>query len=109
MKNIGVHELRRHPEIVSKSAASGELLLVTEHSLPVSVSVPFSDELLQSGIHINLALKLFDEGALSLVKAAKLAKMNVESFMELLSTFDISVVDYDVKDLEDELALFSGV
>lgn len=108
MKTVGVRALRENPGVLSESAANGELLLVTNRSTPVSLSVPFSDELIQSGIHVNLALRLFEDRLLSLVKAAKLAKMNVESFMELLSTLDISVVDHDVNDLEDELALFSG-
>ena len=105
MKTVGVRALRENPGVLSGSASNGELLLVTNRSSPISLVVPFGEELLESGVHINMAVKLFEDGLLSLVKSAKLAKMNVESFMELLATFDIPVVNYDASELDEELSL----
>ncbi len=108
MKTVGVRALRENPGVLSESATSGELLLVTNRSSPVSLSVPFSEELIQSGVHVNLAIKLFEDDLISLVKAAKLAKMSVEGFMELLSALEIPIVNYDANELENELNLLEN-
>ena len=105
MKTVGIRALRENPAVLSESASNGELLLVTNRSSPVSLSVPFGDELLESGVQVNMAVKLFEEGLLSLVKSAKLAKMSVENFMELLATLDVPAVNYDANELDDELSL----
>lgn len=108
MKTVGVRALRENPGVLSESATNGELLLVTNRSSPVALSVPFGEELIQSGVHVNLAIKLFEDDLLSLVKAAKLAKMSVESFMELLSVLEIPIVNYDADELESELNLMEN-
>ena len=48
---------------------------------------------LEAGVHIQAAIKLFNEGILTLVESAALAKMPVESFLETLSALGINVVD----------------
>ena len=50
--------------------------------------------------------KLFDEEALSLGKAAKLAGLSIAEFTEHLSHLDIPVVDYPATELDDELKYF---
>ena len=73
MKAIGVRALRENPGVLSQSAAAGEFVLVMNRNDPVSLSVPFDEDLLRSGVHVNVALKLYEEGLLTLPKAAKLA------------------------------------
>lgn len=103
MKIVGVRALRENPGVISESAKNGELLLVTNRSSPVSIAVPFGEALLQSGVHVNVAIKLFEDGALSLVKSAALARMSTESFMELLAALEVPAVKYDVSELDSEM------
>lgn len=74
----------------------------------MSIAIPFTDSLLQEGIHIELAIRLYEEQVLSLRKAAKLAKMPMESFLGKLAALSIDVVDLDSNELADDLAVLNG-
>lgn len=52
---------------------------------------------------INLAIGLFEQGILTLGKAAKLANMSSEAFLEKLVCLDVVVVDHSAEDLESDL------
>lgn len=103
MKTIGVRALRENPGVLSKCAAKGEYILVTNRNAPQSLSIPFSDELIKAGVHLNVAIDLYEQGVLTLVKAANLARLPVESFINKLSVFGISVVDQSPEELDSDL------
>lgn len=103
MKAVGVRALRENPGVLSKCAAKGELVLVTSRNNPISLSVPFSDELLRAGVHVSVAVKLFEDGLLTMPKAAALAKMPVESFMGMLAQLGVVVVDQSADELDSDL------
>ena len=103
MKTIGVRALRENPSVLSQSAEAGEYVVVTNRHSPISIAIPFSDELLEMGLHVNMAIKFYEEGLLSLGKSAQLAKMSVESFLEHLSNLGIAVVDQTSEELLEDL------
>jgi predicted HTH domain antitoxin len=53
-----------------------------------------------------LAIRLFEEGDVSLGYAAEMAGYSVRTFIELLGKRGIPVVDYPESDLDEELAAF---
>ena len=108
MKTIGVRALRENPGVLSQSAEAGEYVLVTNRSDPISLAIPFDEELLRSGVHINLAVKLYEEGVLTLPRAARIAQLSVEDFLVKLSILGIVVVDQDAGELEADLATLNG-
>jgi predicted HTH domain antitoxin len=103
MKTVGVRALRENPGVLNKSAQAGEVVLLTNRSEPMSLSVPFDDALLQQGVHVDIAVKLFEDGVLTLAKAAKIAKMPMASFMEKLAALDVVVVDQTREELLEDL------
>ena len=103
MKTIGVRALRENPSVLTKSATKGEYLLITNRNTPVSLSIPFDDKLLNAGVHLSVAINLFEDNVLTLSKAAQLAKMSVESFLEQLSILGLDVVDQDETCLLEDL------
>ena len=104
MKTVGIRALRENPGVLSQSAAAGEFVLVTNRNDPIALAIPFSDELLRAGVHVDLAVKLFEEGVVSLVKAARLAKMPVEDFMNALASLGVAVVDQSSEELNSDIA-----
>jgi len=50
-----------------------------------------------------LASKLFEAGKLSLGEAADMAGLTKRTFAELLSEYGVSLINYSVEDLKDEL------
>lgn len=106
MQTFTIRELRERSGDLSREAEEGRLALVTRHGHPLFVSVPFTDQLLEAGVHTALAVRLFKGGELSQGRAAKLARMSLPQFLEHLSAQGIAIVDYDPAELEQELAVF---
>lgn len=108
METMGIRKIRENPGELTRLAEEGELTLITNHSNPVSVNVPFTQDLLEQGIHVKMAAKLFEDGVLTLVSAAKVAQLPVESFLEKLALLGIVAVDYDAAEIEEELGRLDG-
>ncbi len=106
MQSFTIRDLRERPGELSREAEQGHLALVTRHGHPLFVTVPFSDELIQHGVGKALAEGLYREGAISLGRAAKLARTSIADFAAHLSQLGIPVVDYDGEELVDELRYF---
>jgi predicted HTH domain antitoxin len=56
-----------------------------------------------NGVNIALAIKLFQNGIVSIGRAAKVAGMDREPFMDRLGALGIPVVDYNASDLAAEM------
>ncbi len=106
MQIFSIRELRERSGELSREAEEGRLALVTRHGNPLFVSVPFTDELLEAGVHTALAVGLFKSGELTGPRAAKLARMSVAQFYAHVSEQGIPVVDHDPSELAQELAAF---
>ena len=57
---------------------------------------------------MTLAIKLLQEGTISLSKAAKLAKMGVAEFSDYVSRLGMPVVDLTEEELNEELAYLTS-
>ena len=66
------------------------------------IVVPGS-RLLDLGLDKDLALALFERGLVTLAKAAKLAGVTQDVFMDLVKEAGLVAVDYPPEELADEL------
>lgn len=101
--SFSVRDLRQRSGELLRNAENGQLAMITKHGRPTILAVPFDDRLLEAGVHRALALHLFEQGQLTLAQAAKVASVNVEDFMQVLSEAGVTAVDYPPSELEDEL------
>ncbi|MFT4269217.1 MAG: UPF0175 family protein [Xenophilus sp.] len=108
MHTFTIRELRERSGDLSREAEEGRLALVTRHGQPLFVSVPFTEDLLEAGVHTALAVNLFKGGEMTSARAAKLARMSLPQFLAHLSAQGIPVVDHDPAELEQELAAFDA-
>ena len=106
MDTFTVRDLREHTGALIHDAEAGKLSLITKHGQPVFIAVPFSEELLELGLRPTLAIKLFQEEALSLGKAAKLAGLSQGAFIDRLGKLGIPIVNYSPDDIARELKDF---
>jgi prevent-host-death family protein len=103
MDTFTVRDLRERTSELVRDAEQGKLSVVTKHGVPVFVAVPFDERLVQYGLLVALAMRLFDEEVVSLGQAAKLAGLSPEDFVERLAAAGISVARYSAADLEEEV------
>jgi prevent-host-death family protein len=104
MESFTIRDLRERTGELVRNAEQGKLAVVAKHGHPLFVAVPLDEEMLRSGVHVALAIKLFQDGTMSLGKAAKLAGLSYESFVEHLSSIGVAVVDYPPEELDREVA-----
>jgi prevent-host-death family protein len=104
MDAFTVRDLRERTGELIRGAEDGKLSVVTKHGKPVFVAVPLDDRVLDAGLRVALAVKLFDEEVLSLGKAARFAEMSIETFLEHLGKQGVAVVRYSAEELDTEVA-----
>lgn len=104
MESFTIRDLRERTGELVRNAEEGHLSLVSKHGHPLFVAVPLDEHLLESGVTVALACRLFAEKVLSLGKAARLAGLAPPAFIERLGAMGIPAVDYDPAELDNELA-----
>lgn len=106
MDTFSIRDLRERTGDLVRAAESGNLSVVAKHGHPVFLAVPFSELLLTSGVGVALAVKLYNDDVLTLGKAAKLANMGHEAFMDMLGSMGIAVVRYSEDEIVNEVEAF---
>ncbi len=81
----------------------GHLAVITKEGNPIFVAMPFTEEMLKLGVFKMLALKMLEEKNLTVQQAAKIAGLCLIDMLSLASSQKIDIVDYDPKELDDEL------
>lgn len=107
MLTLKLSELQNDPDELLRNTEEGHLSLVTRDGEAVFVTVPVDEQLVSSGFLEVIAVKLFQEGVLSVGKAALLARQPVERFFEALAAAGVPAVSYDPAELDNELANFA--
>lgn len=100
---FSARDLRQRSGQLLGDAEQGRLSLITKHGRPAIVAVPFDQRLLEAGVHVSLAINLFEAGQVSLAQAAKLAGLSQEAMLERLGEVGAVVVDYPPEELSAEL------
>jgi prevent-host-death family protein len=103
MDVFSIRDLRERTGELVRNAEGGHLSVVAKHGHPLFVAVPLDEHLLENGIGVALAGRLFADGVLSLGKAAKLSGLAYEGFVERLGVMGIAAVDYPAEEIEQEL------
>lgn len=109
METYTVRDLRDRTGELIQGAEAGHLALVTKHGRPVFVALPFDEKLLEQGVHVSLAVKLFDEGVLTQGQAAKVAGLSLADFFAACAARQVPVVRYEPGELEKELEALDGM
>lgn len=107
MEAFAVRDLREHTGELVRNAETGAYSIVSKHGKPLFVAMPFTDELLQSGVNVALADKLVLQGELSVAAGAKLAKLPYARYLQHLGLLGYSMLD-EAGDIGAELQLLEG-
>jgi prevent-host-death family protein len=106
VQTFTIRDLRDNTGDLVREAESGRLSVVTKHGQPIFVAVPLDETLLRQGVTVALATRLFDDEAISLGKAARLAGMGLGQFMDHLARLKIPIARPRPGELEQELEAF---
>ena len=99
-----IRDLRERTGDLTRGAEAARLSVVTKRGRPLFVAVPFDDAVLGHGVALAFAGRLYAEGVLTLARAAALAALPVEGFIEKLGAMGIPVADYPSEELDREIA-----
>ena len=107
METFTIRDLRERTGELVRNAEAGHLSVVAKHGHPLFVAVPLDETVLSRGVQVAMACKLYQDGVLSLGKAARFAGLSNEAFIEQLGSMGIPSVTYPPSELDDELALLA--
>ena len=104
METFSITDLRERSGELVRQAEAGHLSIVVKHGRPLFIAVPMDEHLLKEGVAVALAVRLFAEKAVSLGKAARLARLSIEDFIMHLGAMGVAAVDYPPGEIDEELA-----
>lgn len=105
MHAFAVRDLREHTGELVRNAEQGQYSVVSKHSKPLFIAVPFDEALLRTGVNIALADKLVSDGEITVGTGAKLAGLPYADYLKHLSAHGYSMLDDTAGALETELAV----
>ncbi len=100
---FSVRDLRVNSSTLVREAEAGQVSIITKRGKPAVLALPFGSRLLEVGLDKDLALSLFERRLITMAKAAKLAGVTQDAFMDLLAESGLVAVDYPAEELADEL------
>ena len=100
---FSVRDLRLRSSELVRDAEAGQISIITKRGKPAVLALPFGSRLLNLGVDKDLALALFERRLVTLAKAAKLAGVTQDAFMDLVANAGLVAVDYAPDELTDEL------
>jgi predicted HTH domain antitoxin len=98
MKTVGIRDLQINPAIFTKSLENNEFVMITKRGKPLGVATSFEEDILRHGFLESLVLMAFERGNISFSQLAKSLKLTKTETMKLLSTLDIPMTDYKLKE-----------
>ena len=100
---FSVRDLRLRSSELVREAEAGQVSIITKRGKPAVLALPFGSRLLDLGLDKDLALALFERRLVSMAKAAKLAGLTQDGFMDLMADAGLVAVDYPPEELADEM------
>ena len=100
-----VRDLRTRTGEFIRDAERETISLVAKHGRPSILAVPFDERLLEFGVDRALAIRLVEQELVPLSRAAKIARVSVEEFMEILGQADVDAVTYSPDELDKEMEI----
>lgn len=99
-----IRDLRDRTGDLVRQAEAGRLSLVTRHGHRVIVALPVDEQTLERGYRMNLAVRLFELGSVTLAQGAKLAGTTSSEFIDALARVGVSAAGYGVEELRKDIA-----
>jgi prevent-host-death family protein len=104
--NMGLftaRDLRTRSSELVRDAEMGKLSVITKRGKPAALTLPFDRRLVELGLATDLAVSLFERRLITMAKAARIAGLTLDVFMDLLAQTGIAAVDYPAVDLNREM------
>lgn len=100
---FSVRDRRIRSGDLAKVAREGKLSILTKRGKPEAVTLPFGKRLLELGVDKDIAVHLFERKIVTLAKAAKIAGLPLDEFIELIGQVGLVAVDYPPAELDAEM------
>ena len=69
----------------------------------LTITIPNTADVDDKEVRMSLASKLYERGKLTLGQAAELAGYSKETFMELLSEYNVPLINYPADELDQDI------
>jgi predicted HTH domain antitoxin len=103
MDTLTIDEVGSQLQRLLADIARGEPAMVTKDGLPLFMAVPMGTGLEAPAVRLELAVRLFERGQISLGVAARIAGLSSSEMVDEFGKRAIPVVRYDQEDFREEM------
>jgi len=96
-------DMRNNPGKLFSGAKNNRMSILTKNGSPKMLTFPFTKEFLEYGINKYIAIKLFESNFITLSKAANIADITIEEFLDITGEMNIDVVKFDSEEIESDI------
>lgn len=72
--------------------------------MSIQVNLPDGLKITEFELNMLLAVKLFESGLISSGQGAEMVGLSKQAFIELLGKYEVSVFQYDINEIEEDIA-----
>ncbi len=106
MQSVSIRDLKNNPASMTSHLEVGDAVFVTKHGKPIGVTLPLDESMVNHSIKELLFFDLYNKGEISFGKLAQFLEVSKEKLRKMFGTMNMPVIDYDPKEVADELKLF---
>ena len=106
MKAVNVRELKNNPSAAMRATKNGPVIVLNRDNPQVLMLNAQDPDFERHGTNVAIAIALYRDDAVTLAKAARIAKMPLVDFMAHASAQGIPILKGDAKTLDEDLLNF---
>ena len=109
MKSVTLRDIKNNPAIMTNYLAKGESVFVTKHGKPVGITLPIDDSIVNQSLKEILFFDLYKKGEISFGKLAQFLGVRKDKLRRMFASLDMPVIDYNAKEVLEELEAFKNL
>jgi antitoxin (DNA-binding transcriptional repressor) of toxin-antitoxin stability system len=108
MQSVSMRDLKNNPATMTSHLEEGDAVFVTKHGKPIGITFPLDNSMVNQSIKELLFFDLYNKGEISFGKLAQFLDVSKDKLRKMFTAMNLPVIDYDPKEVENELSVFEN-
>jgi len=109
MQSVTIRDIKNNPAIMTSQLEKGHPVFVTKHGKPIGVTLPLDESMVNQSIKELLFFDLYKKEEISFGKLAEFLEIKKDKLRKMFASLNMPVIDYDPKEIEEELNAFKNL
>ena len=109
MFSVTIRDIKNNPAMMTSQLEEGNSVFLTKHGKPIGVTLPLDDSMINQSIKELLYFDLYKKDEISFGKLAEFLGVNKRKLRKMFTTLEMPIINYEAKDVIDELKDFKNL